>query len=619
MLPVKGRVNAVNFGAVTGNITYMKSWSPKEDTRKVAINGNFSISSLNYSVYDTEAGTITYPTNFNAFSSAEQFQGVLYTNGGQQIRAGVVYNTQQAPTAYVSGTDISAVTHTPTGEYQPLAAGIYYYTITRVTTYADGTVQETSPDSNLTSTATGGYLSTLYVDLTGNTTNNVLISLLAGHTWSGTNADGSTYTTNVYRASSNQPTWYFIFGPLGGSSSVQDSNPDSFIATNVQLDFHRDPPPFVLNQTGPTGLANPTGVLFNHQERMWCLNVVNNAATLNVPQLQLWWSAYGIPWSFDQVDSVTLIGNSFIPGPATTVPAMPFGNVPSAAVSLGSVACLFLARSMYLLYGNDPTNFIDTKAFDIGCVSGLSVANCQGVVFWLSEEGIYQFDGNAPLYIGEKIRGLLSSVPISDQQNAVGWFANRSYWLSFPATGITISYYLPTKSWNTPYTFAASAVVSEVSQSAPLRSNSGTLLNLPVKHNYTLGARAGTTYIDVWHITDGDLGQPISSTWQGGITESETAWVRKTYHFVTINAPVQVGTCQVLLEVFGFPGDNQTYSFTFDLSLGPSQVKAVPQAARGFSAQITCSVVTPYGNTPVEIYSINVSGRDDDQAFIQQT
>ena len=617
MLPVRGRANLYTPApGLTGQFNYIKSFAHKQDQRIIATSGNFSNPQYNVALYYTETQSTLYPGTMLPFTSAEQYGSVLYTNAGQQIRDSNVYSIQQPATALAYNSQITVYPQAPASGHPGLLPGVYYYTITRVTTFSDGTVQESSPDSVLTKFNVYGYftgdggvvIDEIFPLFIGSTTASPVYASLqlgTGITWSGSNPDGSTYTTNIYRSSSNQPTWFLLAPTFSGSGFYSDSATDVSISANTQLDFNRDAPPFA---------TNPNGVVFVHQERLWAFLIVNDADTLFAPQCQLWWSDYGLPWSFNKVSSVVLVGNSGVPLAPGGVPfPTAFGNLPVAAVSLASNATLFMTRSMYILFGNDPSNFLVTKAFDIGCVSAQSVVNAQGIVFWLSEQGVYQFDGSSPLYIGEKVRSLIDSVPVADQQNSVAWFADRTYYISFPVKGFTIGFHLPTQQWTTPINFAASAATSQVTESAP----SG----IVQRHNFVAAGRAGLPFIDEWFAQDGDLGNPVLATWQGGITDSGTPWQRKTYHFVSLNAPVQTGTCQVLLAVFDFANNPQTYALTFDLSLGPNQNQAIPQAARGFSAQLTVTIASVYKKPgpPVSVYSVTVSGRDDDQAYIQRT
>jgi hypothetical protein len=627
MMVQRGRVPIEVSGIpTTSPITFVTSFTPKEDQRFVVFCAPYyePASSIYYitGVYNTQTATLASLQYTASFNSAAQYGTALYLNNGTQIRDGSIYIWQQPPTAYLIGTDINCVSTTPSGSYVALAQGIYFYTLTRTVTYADGTTQETSPDSLLTlpgnygeNTIDGEFIYRDYV-LAGVSTTSAptysVINLLAGHTWSGTNADGSTYKTNIYRLSTNQPTWFLIASGLTGNAAYSDDVADGAIASNAQLDLNHDPPPFTTTVSN----AVATGVVFQHVERLFCFLVVNNADTLNQPQIQLWWSDYGLPWSFNKADSVTLVGNSGVPNPPSSVLPRYFGDLPVAAVSLASCAVLFKQRTFWLLFGNDPATFIVIKAADIGCVSQQSVCNCQGVVFWLSEEGVYQFDGNTPLYIGEKVRGFIEQIPVADQQNAVGFFADRTYWLSFPASNVTLGYYLPSQEWISPLPYACLSAVSVPSESAPPTDANGKAIT--PRHNYVVASRTTTPALDAWFARDGDLGNPATAVWQTGVESSQTPWIEKSYHYICVEAPVQVNTAEIKLDVLGF-GGTVTTNITVDLSKGPSQIIPIPQAnARGFSAQLYVSIQSTATTTPPVIYSVTVAGTQE-RAWLQQS
>lgn len=467
--------------------------------------------------------------------------------------------------------------------------------------------------------------------------------------WSGQFPDGTDWFINIYRMSSNQPTWYLLASPILTGTSVNmlingnaftDNTPDTSIIQNQQLIVYQDPPPITAQQ--PT-LFNPyafhwsyvNGAIFSHKERMWCLALQNTTdGTFSLTQSQLWYSNYGTPWSFSKVNQVILVGNDGAPmiGPAdsfsssnggvynphfpghSNYPPGPFGDQPVAGASLSSVGVIHMSKSLWILYGDDATTFVIRKVGQYGTLSRRSVTVCQGLDCALYDEGVFTFDGaSAPQYISEEIRTALQAIPPSDQANSVGWFANRSYYLSFPATGITFVYYFPLKKWRTlPY--GAVSAFSVPSQNPPAPGLQ--------RNNYIVGARPNSSAIDCWDCSFTDIGIGVNGSWVSPVTDSGGPGSRKSYDLLVLNAPVQTTIVQVTLTID--PGGAgtalKTTTWNVDLSKGPTSVFTVPNGTddygvvhdnTGFLAQLSVSA-TSSASAQVQIYSLAVLGSPQD-------
>jgi hypothetical protein len=524
-------------------------------------------------------------TGATAFTTAVQYGNVLYTNAGQQyqgngVAASVPYVWQQPAPTFTIGAATSS------GSIPP---GTYYYAYTYSVVNGNGT-QETSPDA--------GAFAPFAISVTITTSQD--ITLTPSSPWSGTFADGSTYSTNLYRMSAAQTTWLFLAN-VTGSAPYTDTLADASIASNQQLDLHRDPPPV-------------GGAVFSHKERVWVFTLYNSeassASTFSAfSQCQLWYSDYGIPWSFDNSFGVILVGQETIPNDATFT-ANP-GDLPVQGVSLQSIAILFKTRTVWCVYGDDETTFVARRVANIGCVSANSVAVCQSLAFWLSEEGVYYFDGyNPPQLISEKIRGALQDIPISDQKVSQAWFSDRAYYLSFPATGVTYAFYLPTQQWFGPLPYGTPAAYSIPAQNG---------LAGTARLNQVTACRpvSGTTVeLDAWGVAETDLGVNVVGTWTSPLTDSKAPQFEKIYEYVVLNAPIQDVTAVVTLTIDpGVTNQTKTFSWNVNLSITTTNVMTVPtdptttppQSGNGFLAQLSVEIPST-GTTPGTFWSAGVYG-----------
>jgi hypothetical protein len=538
------------------------------------------------------------------YTQATSFDGALYTNTGYQIRynpstGGFNQFSWTYPNVFLSLTSYT-MTPTTTGTVN-ITSGTYYWNFTTFTTFPDGTTQE-SPPWTLSYPTSSGY--------TESTSFSAAITFASGN-WSGTNADGSTYVTYVYRQSANQPTWYYVGTATGAATTAfVDNNSDTNISANAQLQFRSNAPMQI-----PVGTLSSTynsymspAVVFTHKNRAWIfIDFQSDTETNNVAQCQLWFSDYGAPWSLFSATQVLLIGQES--DNAAPLTATLYNDMPMAGCSLSSIAILFKRRSTYILYGDDQTTFLPRKMFDIGCVSGASATVCEDVVCWLSEEGPQITDGQVRQYIGDQVRNLLDTIPQSDWQKAVGWFNNRTWYLSFPSTGITLRYYLQTKQWLPTLPYGTNAAYGIASESAPVGTP---------RLNETIAARPSSLVIDAWATGDTDLGGAITGTWTSPYTDSGAPGVQKEYQWVVINAPVQTGVTATVQLVIDQDTTQKQFSWTFDLSQGPTLVATIGPGINpsgyaldntGFMAQVFITLNnTASATTAAVIYSVEIHG-----------
>lgn len=601
-----GRVNNNVFSAFPNTTITAMAANQNGPAQEVYMNF-FTSPSTNQTIFFIPNSLATTPvTSATVWSQAVQYGTSVFTNGGQQFNN---YEPTQALSWQYPIPTITPVLSQIAGA--GLSPGTYSYAFTHVVIDPSGNVrQETSPEGIYP--VNGAYP----FSITLTTPGDIVLTLPGGQQWGGTNPDGSTYNTLIYRLSTNQPVWFAVVN-RSGAAPYTDGASDTFISSHEQLDFHHDAP--------PASSANSQGAVFAHKERVWWfglalpVTVPGIAPPYNPPQVQcqLWASDYGVPWSFNSDPSsnqVMLVGDD---ATAQGANYSTLSDSPQNGISLSSVAILFKARTTWVLYGDDPATFIVRKVANLGCAAPGSVAQYNNTAYWLTEDGVYTFDGwNQPQYISEKVRNTLENViSVQDRQNSVGFVARRTYYLSFPATGITLAYYIPTGVWEL-LGYALTAVIS-------------TPANLNEDQNGTafgevLAARDGTTPTLDWWFAGGenDLGGTITADWTSPLTDSQAMGVEKLYRFVEVLAPFQDGqvTCIVTVD----PGSQppKVFTTTFQLSQGgASQPQTRHIAAirlndgaggselRGFMAQIQLMATTALGQTaPLTIYKAGVWG-----------
>jgi hypothetical protein len=522
------------------------------------------------------------------FDEAVQFGQTLYDNAGHQysyLNPSNTYEWQYPAPGNIYAANILPLSGT-------LAPGTYSYAFTQVVTDPSGAFsQETTPFGNIPTAGVYPYSVTIPPSSLD------AITLSGG--FNGSNPDGSTYTTNIYRLSTNQPVWYLLVANATGTTYIDDAS-DASIAGNAQLIFNRDQPPVKDSNLG---------AIERHKDRMWCF--VMQPQDVGGPQSQLWFSNLGRPWEFDAVNNVLLVEEE---GPYTGA-ASPtgtyvgvYGDYPIALCSLSSVMLLHKTYTTEILYGDDPDTFIVRKLFDVGCKSRHSVARCRLlntiVDIWLSEEGFVMSDGQSYQYIGEPIRGLLDVLTQTDWAGCVGMYAHHAYYVSFPVANLTFGYWIITGEWFGPLPYSTNFAYSSPPNPTTFTTVAG--------FNEVAALRPGTNIIDHWFAGyDSDLGATQTVTWISPDTNCGIPDADKEFLFIVLEAPYQPGvTASVTLTVDSGADPPIAVQKNFDLGAPglPIQVKSLPQGTRGYLAQVTVSLTTADPTGTAYIHSVAVYG-----------
>lgn len=572
----------------------------------------------------------------NPFTQAVQFGSALWTNGGNKIIMTPNGNLSSddwqpqipANLSYgIFGTYVTQAGNAETSTYT------YAITMRRAlswqvsgTTFTPDpdTYQESSPVfTTSVTTAAGQQPAISYLSAT-------LLPV------QGTTSGQQQYFGALYRASTLNPTYQFVDYLVNltsgtgndGNPCFIDTNAYASIQNNATLTIHHDPPP-IVGQTFPGAIANNSSpaslvqsqqqaafsytnpaFLAKHKNRMWAFTLYPTSPIGNGPQSppqrlslqpQLWMSDEGVPWSFNDDpanDQVQLVGPEDTPGNnaidaaiATNPPWTPgaLEDTPMGLASTGSYLVALKSQSTWIGIGDTPSETILRKAFNIGCISSTSITEAEGGVFWLAPSGVYFFDGGAPQYIGEDVRGIIDKLAWSDLQGAEGSYRDRTFYLSFDS--VTLCYYLPAQKWYTRPYGGDLAVWSPANQNE-LIFISGTQLQL----------------MDVNPAMD--LSSPIVSTWVGQLSDSGTPGQIKSYNYLIVRAPQQLGTVAVTLTIDANFSQTNAIVCTFDLSKGDgAHVARLPNEASGYTAQLKIITTTnPAAANPMVINSVVVVG-----------
>lgn len=380
--------------------------------------------------------------------------------------------------------------------------------------------------------------------------------------------DAQITTINVYRLGGAFSTWFLVGTVANGVATTYTDTTADINLTGQSLVLHRDPPPRF-------------NALETHKERVWGFgynnsysyqfNSATNAYTTTGPQpSDLWYSNYTEPWGFDNTNDVIPVGRNA------------GGDVGVGLASVGSILVCFKTKTTWAVFGDTQADFLVRKLFDIGCSSNQSIVKAYGVVYWLSNRGVYAFDGSTPQYISSKIRRILDGFSQADLAAATAFMRGRMYWLSFPTQGVSFGYDLDTQEWF-KIGWATDNVVFDLDN---LSEVTATEPNLGV--------------VDSWFSAETDLGLSISSSFTSRLSDSSALSATKRYRFAVIQAPVQTGAT-ANVQVIVDPGPTQkTVTRVVNIGIGPPRhLISLPPNLVGFEAQLLV-VLTTSAQTEVQ-------------------
>lgn len=534
----------------------------------------------------------------NAYTQAVQCDGNMFLNTGQQIYVtpDSAYPGTPQQTLAIAEWQYPKYSGTPTvteiAGMPDLEPQKYFYAFTvliHIPTINGIVKQETAPIG-----ANSPYPFKVNITTTGQ---NVEIGGIGG----GVNADGLVYEIRIYRQSTNQPIWFEL--ATTSDSIYIDNTPDQQISGNQQLAFSGQQPPLSGTATWP---------IAEYLDRMWVFSVVQNGATQQQPQTQLWYSNVGQAWNFDDVAQVLLVGNeNTTPTQVNVDSNLPYGRQPSALAKFGSLLIAFRTTDAWFVTGQDQNTFQVIQLFDsVGCIAPQGVIVGRGIMAWPADGGYWTFDGSSLNWISKDIWLFLLGINPSDQTKQVGFYWQNYFCWSFPTLNITARWHAPTQQWDfLPYALVSAATLSSVGSNALNVQQSLTF-------NQVVGARRNSNYLDSWFADSAfDLGAPVQSKAEGHTSDCLVPHATKTVRYIVVEAPPQDATCTVTLhrdmDVRTTTGQQSPWTTPpIDLSQKPPYIVPVPaEYSQGTLISLDVAFAPNVGNdTPVEILKVEAYG-----------
>lgn len=548
----------------------------------------------------------------SVFTQGVQCDGNVYLNNGRQlyVTADASYPGNPKQTLALcewqypkySGTPVLNKVSVPADE--ALAPQEYWYAFTvivKIPTINGIVKQETAP---IGANAPYPYHKNL---LASEAPQAVQISQIGG----GINADGLEYSIGIYRQSTNQPVWFFVAET--SLSTYTDSASDQSISGNRQLAFSGQQPPVGPDANWP---------IAEYLDRMWVFSIVQNAATQQQPQTQLWYSNVGQAWNFDDIAQVLLVGNENT-SPSQSAGsdyAVPYGELPTAITKFGSLLIAQREGDSWLVTGQDQNTFQAITLFDsVGCIAPFSPVVGRGIFAWLADSGFWSFDGSNLTYISDDIYELLQTFTPGTQTTAVGFYWQNYFCWSFPANNITVCWHAPTQQWSTlPFALSNAAALRSVGSDPTNVTGSATF-------NQVVGVRPDTNIIDAWFADPVfDLGEPVTSDWVGPASDVDVPQFRKTIEWLLVEAPQQDATVYVTIhrdmDRKTKTGEYEPYTATFNLSDPLPLMQKVPQEyANCQLLSLEVKFAPKVGATqPVQIWKVEAHGKIVRQYAVRQ-
>jgi len=344
-----------------------------------------------------------------------------------------------------------------------------------------------------------------------------------------TSTDPQVTERNIYRLGGSLGQWRLVT-TLHDNTTTTYTDTLADVAVDGQLlTIDRDPPPAFT-------------AICEHQERIFGFGSPDAPSTA-------YFSNFGEPYGFNLATGTIPCGENS------------FGDTAVQLASIGSVLCCHKVRSFYAIYGTTDADFQSIKLFDIGTVSAQSVASAYGQVWWLSNEGIYTFNGNAPTQLSDgqyqtsNIKSVLDNLDLFDKQSSVGFIYDRMYHLSFPTILKTYYWDIRTQQW---WRLGFSCTQAYFD------------LETPGANVIALDTQSPGS-VDNWFQTGTDLGNTITSYLTTRVSADPSSNATKRYRFAAVEAPSQPGQKANIIVTVN-PGDEQiVYPTAVNLYSDPAQ------------------------------------------------
>lgn len=152
-----------------------------------------------------------------------------------------------------------------------------------------------------------------------------------------------------------------------------------------------------------------------HKNRMWLVDKNNPT--------KIWYSDLG--------DYTTWTSTNFIYAPAPKS-----GDPVTALIVFQDNLVVFTRKTKYVLFGDDPGNFVLRQSSGKrGAVNQYCVASDPNYVYYLSDEGIYRYNGSSDELMSDTVQTEIDNIADKTKVSAV--IQNNYYRLYYPKTGST--------------------------------------------------------------------------------------------------------------------------------------------------------------------------------------
>jgi hypothetical protein len=165
--------------------------------------------------------------------------------------------------------------------------------------------------------------------------------------------------------------------------------------------------------TDPGGLSGASDYLVFHKNRMWLVSTSNPTRV-----------------SFSDLGDY----NKFTSTNFIYAPAPKSGDPITGLLVFQDNLIVFTRKTKYVLYGDDPGNFVLRQSSGKkGAVSQYSIAASSNHVYFLSDDGVYRYNGSADELMSDPIQNEIDA--IADKSKASAVFHSNYYRLYYPNTG----------------------------------------------------------------------------------------------------------------------------------------------------------------------------------------
>ena len=230
---------------------------------------------------------------------------------------------------------------------------------------------------------------------------------------------------NVYATTPGGTLFYFIGAVAVTGGNVEDNIADVSVGGAAQI-----APNF-----GENDAPKPASLIAVHKNRVILNQTGSSRIQISNDGSATQFNSQG--YKFDQ--ATLLISN---PSDGITLSlGTDQGDSPTAMMSFGSLFLVWKRRSIYVLYGNDLTDFeVKPVHNSKGCIAPDSAVRCDNEIFFLADDGVYALTSSLQCEkISKPIESLLAPLRLSltgraQMETAQGWFVQNEYNLAINDT-----------------------------------------------------------------------------------------------------------------------------------------------------------------------------------------